>query len=199
MAIQLAKLPYAHDALEPHMSRETVDFHYGKHHRKYVDEANRLIQGTEFEDKEPEEIIHSASGEVFNNVAQAWNHEFFWNCLVPEAKGPDAEISGVIGAGFGGFDSFKEQFTRAAVKLFGSGWTWLVVDEDGKLQVVQTSNADTPLRHGLSPLLACDVWEHAYYLDHRNARPAYLESYWKLVNWEFVAENYLRATAASTA
>jgi superoxide dismutase, Fe-Mn family len=199
MTIQLPKLPYAHDALEPHMSRETLDFHYGKHHRKYVDTANKLIKGTEYENMEPEEIIRAASGDIFNNVAQAWNHEFFWNCLTPNSQAPGSEVSEVFTQNFGDFDTFKAQFTEASVKLFGSGWTWLVADDDGKLHIEQTSNAETPLRRGRTPLLCCDVWEHAYYIDHRNARPKYLESYWKLVNWEFVAENYLRATATDIA
>jgi Fe-Mn family superoxide dismutase len=197
MPVELPRLPYALNGLEPHMSRETLEFHYGKHHRKYVDEANRLLKGTEYENSEIEEIIQAASGALFNNVAQAWNHAFFWNCLSPGGSRPDTTLTEALSEHFGSVGDFTRQFTQTAVTLFGSGWVWLVMNDDGKLRIEQTTNADTPVRRGKSPLLACDVWEHAYYLDHRHSRPAYLEAYWKLVNWEFVAGHYARVAAAA--
>lgn len=199
MSIELPQLPYPRDALEPHMSRETLEYHHGKHHRKYVDEANKLIKGTEYEQMGIEEIVQSASGSLFNNVAQAWNHAFFWQCLSPDASEPGPELKEALKRDFGGLKEFKQAFTQVAVKLFGSGWAWLVVNNDGELRIEQTSNADTPLRRGTPALLTCDVWEHAYYIDYRNARPDYLDAFWQLVNWSFVSKQFSHATASATA
>ena len=187
-AIVLPPLPYAKDALEPQMSRETLDYHYGKHHKAYVDKVNSLIGGTEFGDASLEELVAESAGEIFNNAAQVWNHTFFWNCLSPRRQSPGREISRALEA-LGGFESFQTQFDQAASGLFGSGWTWLVKDARNTLKIMTTSNANTPLRDGHVPLLTCDMWEHAYYIDHRNDRAAYLKNFWPLVNWEFVAAN----------
>jgi Fe-Mn family superoxide dismutase len=184
----LPPLPYAKDALEPYMSRETLDYHHGKHHKAYVDKVNNLIGGTEFGDASLEELVAESAGEIFNNAAQVWNHTFFWNCLSPRRQSPGREISRALEA-LGGFESFQTQFDKAASGLFGSGWTWLVKDARDTLKIMTTSNANTPLRDGHVPLLTCDMWEHAYYIDHRNDRAAYLKNFWPLVNWEFVAAN----------
>ncbi len=190
MEHQLPDLPYAKDALVPHISAETIEYHYGKHHKAYVDNLNRLIPGTEFEKMSLEEIIKKSSGGIFNNAAQIWNHTFYWNCLSPTGGGePTGQISGVLAQQFGSFVNLKEQFTNAAVTLFGSGWAWLVKNTDGNLSVEATSNAGTPLKEGKQALLTCDVWEHAYYIDYRNARAKYVETFWNLVNWDFVAHN----------
>ncbi len=189
MAFTLPELPYARDALEPHMSSETLDFHYGKHHQTYVDKANGLIAGTADENKSLEELIKTSSGGLFNNVAQIWNHTFFWNCLTPGGSTPNEAVSAALTSAFGSVDAFKEQFTASAVNNFGSGWTWLVKNADGSLAIVNTSNAGNPMTDGQTPLLTVDVWEHAYYIDHRNARPKFLESFWALANWDFVAQN----------
>ena len=170
------------------MSRETLDYHYGKHHKGYVEKLNKLISGTEFEDASLEELIADSAGEVFNNAAQVWNHSFFWNCLSPRRQSPGKEINQALQS-FGGFESFQKEFDKAASGLFGSGWTWLVKDARGALKIVTTANADTPMRVEQVALLTCDMWEHAYYIDHRNDRAAYLENFWPLVNWEFVAAN----------
>ena len=187
-AIVLPPLPYAEDALEPYMSRETLEYHYGKHHKAYVDKVNGLISGTEFGDASLEELVAESTGEIFNNAAQVWNHTFFWNCLSPRRQSPGREVSKALEA-LGGLESLQTQFDKAASGLFGSGWTWLVKDARGSLKIVTTSNANTPVREGHVALLTCDMWEHAYYIDHRNDRAAYLKSFWPLVNWEFVAEN----------
>nr|MBV6628914.1 superoxide dismutase [Oceanococcus sp. HetDA_MAG_MS8] len=189
MALELPALPYPRNALEPHMSEETLDFHYGKHHATYVDKANGLIAGTDNENKSLEELVKSSSGGLFNNVAQIWNHTFFWNCLTPGGSSPSAELTAKIEAAFGSMDAFKEKFTATAVNTFGSGWAWLVKNTAGELELVSTSNAGCPLTDGHTPLLTCDVWEHAYYIDHRNARPKYLDAFWALVNWDFVEQN----------
>jgi Fe-Mn family superoxide dismutase len=190
MAHTLPDLPYAMDALEPHISKETLEYHYGKHHKTYVDKLNGLIEGTELADKSLEDIIRGSSGGVFNNSAQVWNHTFYWHCLSPNGGGePSGKLAEAINASFGSFAAFKEQFSDKSVTLFGSGWAWLVQQPDGKLAIVQTSNAETPLTGDSKPLLTCDVWEHAYYIDYRNARPKYLEAFWSLVNWDFVAAN----------
>lgn len=192
MTIKLPELPYAEDALEPHISRETIQFHYGKHHQTYVDKLNGLLPGSEFEGKELEDIVKSSSGGVFNNSAQVWNHTFYWNCLSPKG-GSEAtgEIAAAINTAFGSFEKFKEEFTNSAINNFGSGWTWLVKNADGSVAIVNTSNAATPLTDdSVTPLLTVDVWEHAYYVDYRNARPKYMEAFWALVNWEFVNANY---------
>ncbi|KUJ81614.1 superoxide dismutase [Fe] [Microbulbifer flavimaris] len=192
MAHVLPELPYAMDALEPHISQETLEYHYGKHHKTYVDKLNGLLEGTADADKTLEEVIKSSSGGVFNNAAQVWNHTFYWNCLSPNGGGaPSGAIEDAINKAFGSFDKFKEEFTNSAVNNFGSGWTWLVKKSDGSVAIVNTSNAATPVTESdQTPLLTCDVWEHAYYIDYRNARPKYMEAFWKLVNWDFVNQNF---------
>ena len=191
MSFELPALPYAKDALAPHISAETLEYHYGKHHQTYVTNLNNLIKGTDFEGKTLEEIVRSAEGGVFNNAAQVWNHTFYWHCLAPNAGGePVGELATAINAAFGSFAEFKAKFTDAAIKNFGSGWTWLVKEADGKLAIVSTSNAGTPLTTSAKPLMTVDVWEHAYYIDYRNARPNYLEHFWALVNWDFVTKNF---------
>lgn len=192
MAITLPELPYAQDALEPHISKETLEYHYGKHHNTYVVKLNGLIEGTELADKDLETIVKSAEGGVFNNAAQVWNHTFYWNCLSPNGGGePTGAIADAINTAFGSFDKFKEEFTNSAVNNFGSSWTWLVKKADGSLAIVNTSNAQTPLTdEGSTPLLTVDLWEHAYYIDYRNVRPDYMAAFWKLVNWDFVNQNF---------
>ena len=191
MAITLPELPYAIDALEPQISKETLEYHYGKHHATYVAKLNPLIEGTDLADADLETIIKNSESGVFNNAAQVWNHTFYWNCLSPngggEASGPVADA---INTAFGSFEAFKEQFTNSAVNNFGSGWTWLVKNTDGSVSIVNTGNADTPITTDAKPLLTVDVWEHAYYIDYRNARPAYMEAFWNLLNWDFVNENF---------
>lgn len=190
MEHKLPTLPYNQEALEPIISRETLAYHYGKHHQAYVTNLNKLITGTEFENSSLEEIILKSSSGIFNNAAQVFNHTFYWNCLAPNAGGePSGKIAEAINQAFGSFAAFKEKFTQTAVGTFGSGWAWLVKDKDGKLEIVSTSNAGNPLTDGKKPLLTCDVWEHAYYIDYRNARPSYVEKFWDLVNWDFVASN----------
>jgi Fe-Mn family superoxide dismutase len=190
MAFELPPLPYSDDALEPHVSAETIAYHYGKHHRAYVDNLNKLTAGSEFETQSLEEIIRTAEGGVFNNAAQVWNHTFYWACLSSTGGGePTGSLADRINASFGGFPSFRDQFTTAAGTHFGSGWAWLVVEASGELAIVATGNAGNPLRQKKTPLLTCDVWEHAYYIDYRNARPEYLKHFWELVNWDFVAGN----------
>ncbi len=187
----LPPLPYAKDALQPHMSQETLEYHYGKHHQTYVTNLNNLIKGTEFENASLEDIIKKSSGGLFNNSAQVWNHTFFWNCLKPNGGGaPTGAVADAINAKWGSFDKFKEEFTKSATTNFGSGWTWLVKKADGSVDIVNTSNAGTPLTTSDKPLLTCDVWEHAYYIDYRNARPKFLEAFWNLANWDFVAKNF---------
>jgi superoxide dismutase, Fe-Mn family len=190
MAIELPPLPYAQDALEPHISKETLEFHYGKHHNSYVVKLNGLLKGSPDEDKSLEEIVQSSSGGIFNNAAQVWNHTFYWNCLSPSGGGdPSGALASAINAHFGSIDEFKAKFTDSAVNNFGSGWTWLVQHTDGGLAIVNTSNAATPLSDGVTPLLTVDVWEHAYYIDYRNLRPKYMEAFWALVNWDFAENN----------
>ena len=186
----LPPLPYAKDALQPHISAETLEYHYGKHHATYVTNLNNLIKGTEFENMSLEEIVKKSSGGIFNNSAQVWNHTFFWNCMSPNGGGaPTGKVADAINAKWGSFDKFKEEFTKSAVGNFGSGWTWLVQKADGSVDIVNTSNAHTPLASDDKALLTCDVWEHAYYIDYRNARAKFVESWWNLVNWEFVNAN----------
>jgi Fe-Mn family superoxide dismutase len=192
MAFELPALPYSSNRLVPYISEETLDFHHGKHHQTYVTNLNNLIAGTEFEGLTLEEIIVKSSGPIFNNAAQVWNHTFYWNSLIPNGGGePTGKLAEAIVATFGSFAKFKEEFTKTAVTTFGSGWAWLVKNADGSLGLVSTSNAGTPLTTGQTPLLTADVWEHAYYIDYRNARPAYLEAFWNLVNWDFAEANYL--------
>jgi superoxide dismutase, Fe-Mn family len=191
MEHKLPELPYAKDALAPGISAETIEYHYGKHHKAYVDNLNKLLTGTEFEKMSLEEIIKKASGSVFNNAAQDWNHTFYWNCLSPKAGGePTATLTNAINKSFGSFSQFKEKFTSTAVTLFGSGWAWLVKNSDSTLSIESSSNAGNPLKDGKKALLTCDVWEHAYYIDYRNARAKYLEAFWVLVNWKFVEQNF---------
>jgi Fe-Mn family superoxide dismutase len=190
MKHQLPDLPYAADALEPHISAETLSFHPGKHHQAYVTKLNELIAGTEYEDLPLEEIVKRASGGTFNNAAQTWNHSFYWSCLSPAGGGaPAGKIAKAIDTSWGSFDKFKEQLTQSAATNFGSGWTWLAKNERGVLEILNTSNAGSPLTDGKTPILTIDVWEHAYYIDYRNARPKYIEAYWQLVNWEFANQN----------
>jgi len=190
MQHELPALPYAMDALAPHISKETLEYHYGKHHATYVTTLNNLIKGTEFDKLPLEEIVKRASGTIFNNAAQAWNHSFYWNCLSPKGGGePGGALSDAIARKWGSFDGFKEAFGKSAVANFGSGWTWLVKKGDGSVDIVDTSNAATPLTGADKPLLTCDVWEHAYYIDYRNRRPDYVAAFWNLVNWEFAARN----------
>ncbi len=178
------------DALSPHVSKETLEYHYGKHHQAYVTNLNKLIPGTEFEEMALEEIILKSKGGIFNNAAQIWNHTFYWHCLSPNGGGePTGKVADAISKNFGSFAAFKEQFTQAAATTFGSGWAWLVQDATGTLKIISTSNAGTPMTEGLTALLTCDVWEHAYYIDYRNARPEYINHFWSLVNWDFVAQN----------
>jgi superoxide dismutase, Fe-Mn family len=192
MAFELPPLPFAQDALAPYMSAETLEYHYGKHHKTYVDKLNSLIPGTPFEKKSLEEIIKNSDGGIFNNAAQVWNHTFFWNCLSPSGGGiATGPIAAALDQSFGSFDKFKEAFGKEAAENFGSGWTWLVSRRDGTLAIVNTSNAHNPLTDPQArALLTLDVWEHAYYIDYRNARPKFIDAFWKMVNWNFVNENY---------
>ena len=191
MAHELPALPYAMDALAPHISKETLEYHYGKHHNAYVTNLNKLVEGTDFANVSLEETVRNAEGGMFNNAAQIWNHSFYWNCLSPTGGGaPSGELGAAIDKTFGSYDAFKEEFTKKALTLFGSGWAWLVRRDDGSVAIEQTSNADTPLTGADTPLLTCDVWEHAYYVDYRNARPDYVKAFWALVNWDFASDNY---------
>jgi len=191
MAHQLPDLPYAEDALEPHISAETIRFHYGKHHAAYVTNLNKLLAGTEMEGLALEDVIRKAQGGLFNNAAQTYNHTFYWNCLTPRGAGrPSGALAAAIDQAFGSLEGFKEKFSQTAVTTFGSGWAWLVKGPDGSLELLSTGNAGTPLTLGKAPLLTCDVWEHAYYIDYRNARPEYVKAFWELVNWEFVSRNF---------
>ena len=190
MAFELPNLPYAYDALAPHISKETLEFHHDKHHAAYVNRLNELTKGTPQEKESLEQIIKSASGVLFNQAGQHFNHSFYWKSLAPkaggEAKGP---IADAIKKSFGDFAAFKKQFSDTAAGHFGSGWAWLIRDKDGSLKVTGTHDADCPIKHDQHPLLTCDVWEHAYYIDYRNARPKYIEAFWNLVNWDFVNQN----------
>ncbi|EON12525.1 superoxide dismutase [Fe] [Pandoraea sp. SD6-2] len=191
MEHKLPELPYAIDALAPTISKETMEYHYGKHHQAYVTNLNNLIKGTEFENASLEDIIKKSSGGVFNNAAQVWNHTFFWSTLSPKGGGaPSGDLAKAIDAKFGSYDAFKEAFSKSAVGNFGSGWTWLVKKADGSVDIVNTSNAATPLTGADKPLITIDVWEHAYYIDYRNARPKFVEAFWNLVNWDFAAKNF---------
>ena len=192
MAIELPALPYEQNALEPHISAETLSFHYGKHHNTYVVKLNGLIGGTEFENKSLEEIVKSSSAGIFNNAAQIWNHTFYWNSLSPNGGGePSGDLLAAINSNFGSFDEFKAKFTDSAINNFGSSWTWLVKNADGSLAIVNTSNAATPLTdEGVTPLMTVDLWEHAYYIDYRNVRPNYLTGFWALANWDFAQANF---------
>ena len=189
MKHELPDLPYDMNALEPHISAETLEYHYGKHHKTYVDNLNKLITDTEFADLSLEQIIERASGGLFNNAAQTWNHTFYWYCLSPDGgSAPKGALAQAIEKAFGSFDEFKQKFTTTAVTTFGSGWAWLVKNPDGSLAIQSTANAGNPLTEGKTPLLTCDVWEHAYYIDYRNRRPDYVNGFWNLVNWHYVNE-----------
>jgi len=187
----LPELAFAKNALEPHISAETLEYHHGKHHQTYVTNLNNLIKGTEFENLSLEETVRKSSGGMFNNAAQIWNHSFYWNCLSPQGGGePSGALADAIKRDFDSFQTFKDKFSQTAITTFGSGWGWLVKKPDGTLALESTSNAATPLTDANKPLLTCDVWEHAYYIDYRNARPKYVEAFWNLVNWNFVNENF---------
>ncbi len=191
MSIKLPDLPYEMDALNPHISKETLEYHYGKHHKAYVDKLNAAIEGGKYEKMSLDDIVRESKGEakVFNNAAQTWNHTFYWNCLSPNGGGePSGRIADAIKNSFGSFETFKEQFSDKSATLFGSGWAWVVKD-GGKLSIVQTKDADNPMTDGKTPILTCDVWEHAYYIDYRNARPKYVEAFWNVINWEFMEKN----------
>ena len=192
MAFELPQLPYAMDALAPHISQETLEFHYGKHHQTYVTKLNDLVVGTEFEGQSLERVVERSTGAVFNNAAQIWNHTFYWDSLSPNGGGnPTGTLADAITQAFGSMDNFRAEFEKCAVTTFGSGWAWLVKNSDGSLALVSSSNAGCPLTDGQTPLITCDVWEHAYYIDYRNARPQYLKAFWALVNWDFAARNFV--------
>ncbi len=196
MAFELPPLPYAEDALEPVISGRTLSFHHGKHHKAYVDNLNKLTEGTDLAEESLEDVIRAVAGDasragIFNNAAQVWNHTFYWNCLSPNGGGaPTGALAAAIDAKFGSFEELKKQFNQSAATNFGSGWTWLVKNADGSLEIFNTSNAGTPMTSGKQALLTLDVWEHAYYIDYRNMRPKYLETMWNIVNWDFVAANF---------
>lgn len=189
MPFELPSLPYAMEALQPHISKETLEYHYGKHHLTYVNNLNQLLQNHPLANESLENIILKSDGGLFNNAAQVWNHTFYWHCLSPQGGGePKGKLAQLIDTKFGNFATFKELFTKTAIGTFGSGWAWLVLNQNGELELTSTSNADTPMHHQQKALLTCDVWEHAYYIDYRNARATYIEHFWNLVNWEFVAK-----------
>lgn len=191
MEHKLPPLPYPPDALQPHISRETMEFHHGKHHKTYVDKLNELIKGTEFENAALEDIVRRAQGKVFNNAAQHWNHTFFWSCMAPKAGGkPAGALMKAIETSFGSFEQFKKKFSEEAAELFGTGWTWLVKRDDGSLVIQPMGDADTPVKSGGRALLTLDVWEHAYYIDYRNRRPDFIAAFWNVVNWDFAAKNH---------
>ncbi|MGE5027456.1 MAG: superoxide dismutase [Betaproteobacteria bacterium] len=191
MEHKLPELPYAKNALEPHISAETVEYHYGKHHQTYVTNLNNLIKGTEHENASLEEIVMKSSGGLFNNAAQVWNHTFYWNCMKPNGGGePSGALADAINKKFGSYAAFKDEFAKCAIGTFGSGWAWLVKNTDGSIELMSTSNAATPMTAGKKALLTCDVWEHAYYIDYRNLRAKYVENFWNLVNWDFAAKNF---------
>lgn len=191
MKHELPPLSYALDALQPHISRETLEYHYGKHHQTYINTLNDMIRGTEFENMSLEDIVRKSKGPVFNNAGQAWNHAFYWNCMSPKGGGkPAGKLAKAIDSKFGSLDEFKKQFSKAAAGTFGSGWAWLVKHPDGSIAIESTSNAGTPITTDRKPLLTCDVWEHAYYIDYRNVRADYIAAFWNVVNWKFVAERF---------
>ena len=194
--ITLPELPYAMDALAPHVSKETLEFHYGKHHKSYVETLNKLIAGTEFENQPLEDIVRKSSAKIFNNAAQVWNHTFYWHSMAPSAGGePDGVLAEALTKKWGTFETFKLEFGKVAADTFGSGWVWLVQNPAGELELKSTSNAQTPLTTADKPLLTCDVWEHAYYIDYRNKRPDYVGAFWNVVNWKFAAENMGKGAA----
>jgi Fe-Mn family superoxide dismutase len=191
MKFTLPELPYTLDALEPHISKRTLEFHYGKHHQAYATNLNNLVPGTEFENADLEAIVMKAEGPIFNNGAQVWNHSFYFMSFSPGGGGePNGALASAIDKSFGSFTQFKEQFSQAAATVFGSGWAWLVKHPDGSLEIIKESNAGNPLRNGLKPILTCDVWEHAYYLDYQNKRPDYIQSFWNCINWDVVGKRF---------
>ena len=194
MEHKLPVLPYALDALEPHLSKETLEYHYGKHHQTYITNLNNQIKGTEFEELSLEEIVKKSSGGMFNNSAQTWNHTFYWLGFTPKGEGkPAGDLAAAIDAKWGSFEKFQEAFNTVAAGTFGSGWAWLVVNKEGKLEVISTANQDSPIMQGLKPVLALDVWEHAYYLNYRNVRPNYIKAFFEIINWNKVNELYAAA------
>ena len=200
MNFKQTELPYDLSALEPHISRETLEYHYGKHHKTYVDKLNALIKDTDFENKSLEDIIRSSQGPIFNNAAQVYNHSFYWNCLTPNSnKSDSSELIAEIENQFGSFENFQNEFNDKAVNNFGSSWTWLVKNSDNKLSIINTSNAATPLCDNLTPILVVDLWEHAYYIDFRNVRPNYLNAFWQLVNWQYAEKNWQMTTFSISA
>ncbi|MDK2841532.1 MAG: superoxide dismutase, Fe-Mn family [Anaerophaga sp.] len=191
MKFSLPQLPYAMDALEPHISKRTLEFHYGKHHQAYVNNLNNLVPGTKFENADLETIIKEADGNIYNNGAQVWNHTFYFSSLSPNGgNAPTGPLAQAIDEAFGSFGAFREKFSQAATTLFGSGWAWLVKNSDGKLEIIKESNAGNPIRNGMIPILTCDVWEHAYYLDYQNRRPEYIEAFWNCVDWDIVGKRF---------
>jgi Fe-Mn family superoxide dismutase len=191
MSFELPELPYEKNALEPYISEKTIEFHYGKHHQAYVTNLNNLAEGTPFKDHSLEEIILKADGAIFNNGAQVWNHTFYFEQFsIDGCKEPKDKLKAAIDSDFGSFDNFLREFSKAAATLFGSGWAWLVKSVSGKLEIIQSSNAGNPLRDGKQPMLTCDVWEHAYYLDKQNARPAYIEDFWKIIDWKVISKRF---------
>jgi superoxide dismutase, Fe-Mn family len=191
MAFELPKLPYSHDALAPFISEETLDFHYGKHHQAYVTNLNGLVPGTEFENADLETIIKRADGGIFNNGAQVWNHTFYFEAFRKDGRRePAGDLAEAIRKSFGSFEEFREKFNKSAATIFGSGWAWLARSDDGSLQIIQESNAGNPLKKGLKPLMTCDVWEHAYYIDYRNKRPDYIKNFWEVLDWDIVASRF---------
>jgi Fe-Mn family superoxide dismutase len=191
MAFELPKLPYKLDALVPYISEETLEFHYGKHHQAYINNLNGLVPGTEYENSDLETIIKKADGGIFNNAAQVWNHTFYFESFSGKGRrAPSGVLSDAINSSFGSFEAFREQFTKAAATLFGAGWAWLAKNSDGTLQIIQESNAGNPLRRGLTPIITCDVWEHAYYIDYRNKRPDYLKAFWEILDWDILDKRY---------
>ncbi len=190
MNISLPVLPYSLQALDPFLSQETLEYHYNKHHNAYVVNLRKLIINTEFAEMKLEDIVKTSSGNIFNNAAQIWNHTFYWNCLTPsKSVQPSKELFKLLERYFGNLSTFKEKFNQVAISTFGSGWAWLVQNEDGSLEIISTNNANTPFTTKQKPLLTCDVWEHAYYIDYRNSRPAYLEAFWQIINWDFITQN----------
>ncbi len=191
MPFELPSLPYPKDALAPFLSAETFDFHWGKHHAAYVTNLNKLVEGTDLAGKSLEELIKTAQGPVFNNAAQMWNHTFFWHCMSPDGgSSPKEALGEAIDRSFGSFTAFRDKFTASATGLFGSGWCWLARDASGALEILPLSNADTPLAHGKTPVLTVDVWEHAYYIDYRNARAKFVEGFWEVTNWDYAAKAF---------
>jgi len=191
MPYELPPLPYPKEALEPHMSRETLEYHHGKHHKAYVDKLNELVKGTPFENAALEDVVRRSEGKIFNNAAQVWNHTFFWNCMSPKGGGkPSGKLAQAIDSSFGSFEDFKKKFSTEAVDVFGTGWAWLVKRDDGSLAIAPMEDADTPLKSGGRALLTLDVWEHAYYIDYRNRRPDFIAAFWNIVNWDFAARNH---------